>query len=96
MTGRSSSIRINFHQGIEHRNVCSPMVIIAIKWIFGLLVDKHFSSFFVHLMNFSGCVMFEIITLRPLFPGSNELDQINKIHDVLGTPSPATLDKFQQ
>lgn len=40
--------------------------------------------------------MFEIITLRPLFPGSNELDQINKIHDVLGTPSPATLDKFQQ
>jgi renal tumor antigen len=40
--------------------------------------------------------MFEIITLRPLFPGSNELDQINKIHDVLGTPSSSTLDKFQQ
>jgi renal tumor antigen len=40
--------------------------------------------------------MFEIITLRPLFPGSNELDQINKIHEVLGTPSPSTLDKFQQ
>ncbi len=31
-----------------------------------------------------------------LFPGSNELDQISKIHDVLGTPSPSTLDKFQQ
>ncbi len=45
---------------------------------------------------FKGCVMFEIITLRPLFPGSNELDQISKIHDVLGTPSPSTLDKFQQ
>lgn len=43
-----------------------------------------------------GCVMFEIITLRPLFPGSNELDQISKIHEVLGTPSPSTLDKFQQ
>lgn len=40
--------------------------------------------------------MFEIITLRPLFPGSNELDQISKIHEVLGTPSPNTLDKFQQ
>lgn len=40
--------------------------------------------------------MFEIITLRPLFPGSNELDQINKIHEVLGTPSPSILDKFQQ
>ncbi|CAF3385358.1 unnamed protein product [Rotaria sp. Silwood1] len=43
----------------------------------------------------AGCVMFEIITLRPLFPGSNELDQINKIHDVLGTPPASTLDKFQ-
>ncbi|CAF4782146.1 unnamed protein product [Rotaria socialis] len=44
----------------------------------------------------AGCVMFEIITLRPLFPGSNELDQISKIHDILGTPSSITLDKFQQ
>ncbi|CAF3330688.1 unnamed protein product [Rotaria socialis] len=43
----------------------------------------------------AGCVMFEIITLRPLFPGSNELDQINKIHEILGTPSPALLEKFQ-
>ncbi|CAF3877259.1 unnamed protein product [Rotaria magnacalcarata] len=43
----------------------------------------------------AGCVLFEIITLRPLFPGSNELDQISKIHDILGTPSSITLDKFQ-
>jgi renal tumor antigen len=40
--------------------------------------------------------MFEIITLRPLFPGSNELDQISKIHDILGTPSASILEKFQQ
>lgn len=40
--------------------------------------------------------MFEIITLRPLFPGTNELDQIHKIHEVLGAPSASTLDKFQQ
>ena len=40
--------------------------------------------------------MFEVITLRPLFPGTNEIDQINKIHDVLGTPSITTLEKFQQ
>lgn len=40
--------------------------------------------------------MFETITLRPLFPGSNELDQISKIHEVLGTPPPSLLDKFQQ
>jgi renal tumor antigen len=31
-----------------------------------------------------GCVFFEILMLYPLFPGSNELDQINRIHAVLG------------
>lgn len=33
-----------------------------------------------------GCVFFEILSLYPLFPGDNELDQIHKIHDVMGTP----------
>ncbi|XP_053331574.1 MAPK/MAK/MRK overlapping kinase isoform X2 [Spea bombifrons] len=44
----------------------------------------------------AGCVFFEITSLRPLFPGSNELDQISKIHDVLGTPAPLVLRKFKQ
>ncbi|XP_008246886.2 MAPK/MAK/MRK overlapping kinase isoform X3 [Oryctolagus cuniculus] len=35
-------------------------------------------------------------SLRPLFPGTNELDQISKIHDVIGTPAQETLTKFQQ
>ncbi|XP_069064454.1 MAPK/MAK/MRK overlapping kinase isoform X1 [Pleurodeles waltl] len=43
-----------------------------------------------------GCVFFEITSLRPLFPGSNELDQISKIHDVVGTPAEGTLKKFKQ
>lgn len=33
-----------------------------------------------------GCVMFEISALYPLFPGDNEVDQVNKIHTILGTP----------
>jgi len=32
-----------------------------------------------------GCVFFEVLSLYPLFPGTNELDQINKIHNVIGT-----------
>ncbi|XP_053553411.1 MAPK/MAK/MRK overlapping kinase isoform X2 [Bombina bombina] len=44
----------------------------------------------------AGCVFFEISSLHPLFPGSNELDQIAKIHDVLGTPASAILKKFKQ
>lgn len=43
----------------------------------------------VCLINFS-------FSLRPLFPGSNELDQISKIHDVVGTPSSQVLDKFRK
>eukprot|EP00079_Xenopus_tropicalis_P029025 XP_012824095.1 PREDICTED: MAPK/MAK/MRK overlapping kinase isoform X3 [Xenopus tropicalis] len=44
----------------------------------------------------AGCVFFEIASLHPLFPGSNELDQISKIHDVIGTPDQALLQKFKQ
>lgn len=43
-----------------------------------------------------GCVMYEVMTLMPLFPGANELDQINKIHDIMGTPSAYTLGKIRK
>ncbi|KAG8581860.1 hypothetical protein GDO81_007830 [Engystomops pustulosus] len=33
-----------------------------------------------------GCIMAEIYTLRPLFPGASEIDTIFKICQVLGTP----------
>jgi len=42
-----------------------------------------------------GCVFFEVLALFPLFPGSNELDQINKIHNILGTPSAELRAKFK-
>lgn len=35
-------------------------------------------------------------SLQPLFPGANELDQIAKIHEVIGTPAEKTLIKFKQ
>jgi len=43
----------------------------------------------------AGCVMFEITSLYPLFPGSNEVDQINRIHKVLGTPSQDLIQKLK-
>lgn len=33
-----------------------------------------------------GCIMAEVYTLRPLFPGASEIDTIFKICQVLGTP----------
>lgn len=35
-----------------------------------------------------GCVMAEMISLRPLFPGTNEIDQIHHITKILGAPCP--------
>ena len=32
-----------------------------------------------------GCIMAELYTLRPLFPGNSEVDEIFKISQVLGT-----------
>ena len=50
-----------------------------------LLTDGHYSS----KMDIwaVGCVMFEVLGLAPLFPGDNEIDQVNRIHQVLGCPS---------
>ena len=34
-----------------------------------------------------GCIMAELLTLRPLFPGTSETDQLYKICSVLGSPT---------
>lgn len=43
-----------------------------------------------------GCVFFEIVSLFPLFPGTNELDQIDRIHKILGPPNEQLLSKFKK
>ncbi|KAL5038397.1 hypothetical protein RTP6_005711 [Batrachochytrium dendrobatidis] len=42
----------------------------------------------------AGCVLYEILSKAPLFPGSNGLDQLHRIHAVLGTPSAKLLQKM--
>lgn len=37
-----------------------------------------------------GAIMAELFTLRPLFPGSNEIDELYKICSVIGTPTQNT------
>jgi renal tumor antigen len=43
-----------------------------------------------------GCVFFELLSLFPLFPGNNELDQINKIHNIMGTPQKDLIERFKK
>ncbi|XP_060037054.1 MAPK/MAK/MRK overlapping kinase isoform X4 [Erinaceus europaeus] len=59
------------------------------------LLTDGFYSYKMDLWS-AGCVFYEITSLQPLFPGANELDQISKIHDVIGTPAEKTLTKFKQ
>lgn len=44
----------------------------------------------------SGCIMAELYTRRPLFPGTSEIDQIYKVCSVLGTPSSQDWSHGQQ
>ena len=37
-----------------------------------------------------GCIMAELFTLRPIFPGSSEADQIYKICSIMGSPTMRT------
>jgi len=44
----------------------------------------------------SGCIMAELYTRRPLFPGTSEIDQIYKVCSILGTPSSQDWSQGQQ
>ena len=41
-----------------------------------------------------GCILYELMTGMPLFPGKNQIDQINRIHRCLGSPTPEMLEKL--
>lgn len=42
----------------------------------------------------AGCVLFEVVSKVPLFPGSNEVDQLYRIHGVVGTPGGRVLKRM--
>jgi len=44
----------------------------------------------------SGCVLGELLLHKPLLPGHSEINQLNRIIDLLGTPSEAIWPGFEQ
>ena len=42
------------------------------------------------------CIMSEVYTTRPLFPGSGTIDQVYKICGVLGTPTKVTRERERE
>ena len=43
----------------------------------------------------AGCILAELIIGKPLFTGKTEMDQLQLIFDMMGTPTPETWDGFQ-
>lgn len=68
---------------------------IATRWYRApeCLLTDGFYSFEMDIWS-TGCVMYEIATFKPLFPGSNEANQMEKIIETLGFPSKQLLRRF--
>jgi renal tumor antigen len=94
---KGSSLKLADLGSCRSINSSPPMTeYIATRWYRSpecLLTDGHYGP----EMDIwgAGCVLFEIIALFPLFPGSDEVDQVNRIHKVVGTPEPDVLDKLK-
>ncbi|XP_017892867.1 serine/threonine-protein kinase minibrain isoform X2 [Ceratina calcarata] len=79
--GSSCQLGQRIYQYIQSRFYRSPEVLLGIPY--DLAID----------MWSLGCILVEMHTGEPLFSGSNEVDQINKIVEVLGMPPKHILDQ---
>lgn len=73
--------RLQIYQYIQSRFYRSPEVLLGIPY--DLAID----------MWSLGCILVEMHTGEPLFSGANEVDQMNKIVEVLGMPPKHLLDQ---
>lgn len=79
--GSSCQLGQRIYQYIQSRFYRSPEVLLGIPY--DLAID----------MWSLGCILVEMHTGEPLFSGSNEFDQMNKIVEVLGMPPKHLLDQ---
>ncbi|XP_077525211.1 minibrain isoform X5 [Amblyomma americanum] len=79
--GSSCQLGQRIYQYIQSRFYRSPEVLLGIPY--DMAID----------MWSLGCILVEMHTGEPLFSGANEVDQMNKIVEVLGLPPKALLDK---
>ncbi|XP_061771167.1 dual specificity tyrosine-phosphorylation-regulated kinase 1B isoform X1 [Nerophis ophidion] len=78
--GSSCQLGQRIYQYIQSRFYRSPEVLLGMPY--DLAID----------MWSLGCILVEMHTGEPLFSGSNEVDQMNKIVEVLGVPASHMLD----
>ncbi|BES95274.1 Hypothetical protein NTJ_08083 [Nesidiocoris tenuis] len=76
------------HYGIPHRGYTHEVITLWYRAPEILLGTKVYTSA-VDIWSL-GCIMSELITLKPLFPGDSEIDQLFRIFRTLGTPDEKT------
>eukprot|EP00794_Sanderia_malayensis_P010866 gene10866-12021_t len=79
--GSSCQLGQTLYQYIQSRFYRSPEVLLGLPY--DMAID----------MWSLGCILVEMHTGEPLFSGSNEVDQVNRIVEVLGIPPSHLLDK---
>ena len=82
--GSSCQLGQRIYQYIQSRFYRSPEVLLGIPY--DLAID----------MWSLGCILVEMHTGEPLFSGANEVDQMNKIVEVLGMPPKHVLDQVRR
>ncbi|CAG0913497.1 unnamed protein product [Notodromas monacha] len=82
--GSSCQLGQKIYQYIQSRFYRSPEVLLGLPY--DLAID----------MWSLGCILVEMHTGEPLFSGANEVDQMNKIVEVLGMPPKHLLDQAQK
>ena len=43
-----------------------------------------------------GCIFAELLVGKPIFPGKDEMDQLEKIQAIMGCPSKETMPGFEK
>uniref|UniRef100_A0A1A9UPH9 dual-specificity kinase n=1 Tax=Glossina austeni TaxID=7395 RepID=A0A1A9UPH9_GLOAU len=82
--GSSCQLAERMYEYVQSRFYRSPEVLLDIRY--NLAID----------MWSLGCILVEMLTGEPLFAGCDEIDQINKIVEVLGMPPKYLLDQGQK
>ena len=78
----------------DHAGIMTEYV--ATRWYRAPEVMLSAKNYTMALDIFSiGCILAEMLGNKPLFPGKNYVDQLNKIFAICGTPQGADLDSIQ-
>uniref|UniRef100_A0A182RGW0 Protein kinase domain-containing protein n=1 Tax=Anopheles funestus TaxID=62324 RepID=A0A182RGW0_ANOFN len=97
IVGRKETLQLADFGSAERITKCPPLAIyIATRWYRApecmLSLGHYGPKMDVWAV---GCCFYEMLTLKPLFQGENELEMLDAIHRLLGSPTSTLLEQFR-